>query len=178
MATIEDEDGWEEVVAIPAGPNRLLEEETVPVRWLPLVRTSLLHPYWLGPTTDGDWVNSIPRRYEPEHVKPLLYADRYDPGYYYVMPLLEISPSVVRSQAIFEAERHALDGLATWERVPWRSIVRCGLRSLRTQWVSPAMDWVAAVELSADYRAELLAIADSDLRDEVRSRARRLGRVP
>jgi hypothetical protein len=172
-------DDWEDAVAIPVGPNRLFEDGKVAVRWLPIVSSSLLRPYWLGPTSDGDWVQAIPRRLEPDSNKPLLFSDRYNPGFYYAMPLLEFSPSYVRSRVVLEAERHDLDGPATWNGLPWRGIVRSGLRSLRHQWVGPAMDWVGALGLQTEFLDELLAIAeDAHLSSAICERARRFASIP
>lgn len=166
-------DGWEVAEAIPVGPGRLLEDQAMGVEWLPLVPSSRLRPFWIGPTREGDWVQSTPLSIAVERRRALLFADRFDPSFRYALPILEMVPSDVAARVVEAAGRHGLDGPATWARFPRPGLVRSGLRSRRAQWVAPALDWLAAVPAGIDVGDELRAVADDpDLPPDLRLRAR------
>lgn len=164
---------WETVTAYPVGPNRVDEERPKPVRWVPLIETNHVNRSYLGLTDEGEWINAVPERYstkESSQRRGHLFGGQYQSGYFYLTPMLDWSPSVVRSTARDQAERYDFDVDAFWEALPWKQTIRAGIRSARNQYVNPALDWTVLLDVTELVVDDLRHVDPESLSDETRSR--------
>src|SRR3954471_22357639 len=93
-----DEKG-EPVDAASAGPDGVLEETRHTTVWAPLFPYSRVHPLHLGLTTDGDWIAATPLE-DADDPPPrgTIYAKSNSASAFYLVPMLEWTPSVIRDR--------------------------------------------------------------------------------
>ena len=166
---------WLRVRAAFVGPTRIDEPTRHVTRWVPLLDPTIRHRFDLGLTANGDWIQAREALGDDQvPYRGHIYAARFGSSCLYLVPMLEVAPSLIRHRAEEGARRVGLDPEAVWAGLPWFEAVRAGVRSGRERWVAPALDWALALDALPRLQAELAGISRApDLPDGLLDRIHR-----
>lgn len=116
-------------------------DQTDLVWWVPLLVVNPLSGQWLGPTEDGSWVLGVPDQHVERRINGGFVFTSEDQSFYPVLPLLDRRPVEVRADVDEVARRYRLDPSELWDVLPWRAVIRTGIRSGRNGYLNAALDW-------------------------------------
>ena len=94
----------------------------------------------------------------------LIFDERNNPGYLYMVPLVLLSPSSVHERLRSAEFQYGLEADSLWAGLPWMRTVRGALRHGGDDWVNSALDWI-----------ELLRVDVSTVLDDFRVGVERKG---